>query len=143
MKPHTVFLGKLFGLYTMLISVWMLANRQAAIATIQAMLEDRPLMLVVAIIAVVGGLALVLGHNIWSGGALTILITLLGWVVLVRGVLLLFLTSGETHGLLEAMQLERFFYVYLSLPLILGAGLTYLAFSARRAEENHRVHSNG
>jgi hypothetical protein len=130
MKPQTVFLGRLFGLYTLVISVWMLANKQAAIATILAMLGDRPLMLIVAIIALVGGLAVVLGHNIWSGGALPILITLLGWIILIRGVLFLFLSSGETLGLLEAMQFERFFYAYLSIPLVLGAGLTYLAFSA-------------
>jgi hypothetical protein len=131
MKPQTVFLGWLFGLYTLVISVWMLGNKQSAIATIPAMLGDRPLMLVIAIIALVGGLAMVLGHNIWSGGTLPILVTLLGWVILIRGVLFLFLSSGETRGLLEAMQLERFFYAYLSIPMVLGSGLTYLGFSAR------------
>jgi len=132
MKPLTIFLGRLFGLYTLIISVWMLANKRAAMTTIAAMLGDRPLMLIIAIIALVGGLAMVLGHNIWSGGALTILVTLLGWVVLIRGLLLLFLSSRETNGVLEAMQLERFFYGYLAIPLVLGAGLTYLAFSARK-----------
>jgi hypothetical protein len=131
MKPQTIFLGRLFGLYTVIISVWLLSNKQTAITTITAMLGDRPLMLIVAIIALVGGLAMVLGHNIWSGGALTILVTLLGWIILLRGVLLLFLSSGETRGILEAMQFEHWFYAYLTVPLILGAGLTYLAFSAR------------
>jgi hypothetical protein len=130
MKPHTVFLGRLFGLYTLVISVWMLANKQAAVAIIPALLAERPLMLIVAITALVGGLAMVLGHNIWSGGALPILVTLLGWIILIRGVFFLFLSSGETLGLLEAMQFERFFYAYLAVPLVLGAGLTYLAFSA-------------
>lgn len=130
MKPQTVFLGRLFGLYTLIISVWLLANKPAALATIPAMLGDRPLMLTVAIIALVGGLAMVLGHNIWSGGALTILVTLLGWIVLIRGVLFLFLSSEETSSILEAMQFDHFFYPYLAFPLILGAGLSYLAFSA-------------
>ena len=132
MKPQTIFLGRLFGLYTLIISVWMLVNKQAAIVTIPAMLADRPLMLIIAIIALIGGLAMVLGHNIWSGGTLPILVTVLGWVILIRGVLFLFLSSGETRGLLEAMQFERFFYAYLSIPLVLGAGLTYIAFSARQ-----------
>ena len=132
MKPQTIFLGRFFGLYTLIITGWILVNRQAAIVTIPAMLADRPLMLIVAIIALVGGLAMVLGHNIWSGGTLTILVTVLGWVILIRGVLFLFLSSGETRGLLEAMQFERFFYGYLSIPLVLGAELTYLAFSARQ-----------
>ena len=110
MKPQTIFLGRFFGLYTLIITGCILVNRQAAIVTIPAMLADRPLMLIVAIIALVGGLAMVLGHNIWSGGTLTILVTVLGWVILIRGVLFLFLSSGETRGLLEAMQFEQFFY---------------------------------
>ena len=132
MKPQTIFLGRFFGLYTLIISGWMLVNKQAAIVTIPAMLADRPLMLIIAIIALVGGLAMVLGHNIWSGGTLPILVTVLGWVILIRGGLFLFLSSGETRGLLEAMQFERFFYAYLSIPLVLGAGLTYIAFSVRQ-----------
>lgn len=132
MKPQTVFLGRLFGLYTLVISLSLLTNKQTTIATIAAMLGDRPLMLIVAIIALVGGFAMVLGHNIWSGGTLPVLVTLLGWVILIRGVLFLFLSSGETRGLLEGMQFERFFYAYLSFPLVLGAGLTYLSFSAHK-----------
>jgi hypothetical protein len=132
MKPLTVFLGRLFGVYTLVISVWMLANKQAVVPIIAAMLADRPLMLVVAVFVLLGGLAIVLGHNIWSGGALPVLVTLLGWAIVIRGSLLLFLSSGQMQGIVEAMQFERLFYVYLSIPLALGAALTYLAFSARQ-----------
>jgi hypothetical protein len=131
MRPLTVFLGRLLGLYTLIISLWLLADKQEAVSTIPDMLGNRPLMVVIAIIAFVGGLAIILGHNIWSGGALPILVTLIGWVALLRGLLFLFLPPAATRQILEAIQFERFFYIYVAIPLILGAYLTYLGFTAR------------
>ena len=46
-----------------------------------------------------GGLAIVLLHNYWSGGALTVIITLLGWLTLIKAVLLLVLPSTKLVAL--------------------------------------------
>ena len=130
MKPLTIFLGRLLGLFTLITSFWLLVERQSAVSTIPALLGNRPAMVIFAIIALAGGLAIILAHNIWSGGALPILVTLIGWVMLVRGVLFLFLPPEATLGILAAMQFEKLFYVYLAIPFVLGIYLTYLAFTA-------------
>src|SRR6266566_977525 len=91
MKPLTVYLGRLLGLFTLITSFWLLTERQNTLSTIPALLGDRPAMVIFAIIALAGGLAIVLAHNISSGGVLPILVTLIGWVMLIRGVLFLFL----------------------------------------------------
>jgi hypothetical protein len=36
-------------------------------------------MLVYAIISLAVGVAMILGHNVWSGGALPVVVTLVGW----------------------------------------------------------------
>jgi hypothetical protein len=131
MKPLTVFLGRLLGLFTLITSFWLLTERQNTLSTIPALLGDRPAMVIFAIIALAGGLAIVLAHNIWSGGALPILVTLIGWIMLIRGVLFLFLPPEATLGILAAMQFERLFYIYLAIPFVLGLYLSYLAFTAR------------
>ena len=130
MKPLTIFLGRLLGLFTLITSFWLLVERQNAVSTIPALLGDRPAMVIFAIIALAAGLAIVLAHNIWSGGILPILVTLIGWVMVVRGVLFLFLPPEATLGILAAMQFGRLFYVYLAIPFVLGVYLTYLAFTA-------------
>jgi hypothetical protein len=38
--------------------------------------------LILGIITLAAGLAMVLAHNIWSGGALVVVITLVGWMAL-------------------------------------------------------------
>jgi hypothetical protein len=130
MKPLTVYLGKLLGLFTLITSFWLLTERQTTISTIPALLGNRPAMVIFAIIALAGGLAVVLAHSVWSGGALPLLVTLIGWVMLIRGVLFLFLPPEATLHILAAMQFGRLFYLYLAVPFVLGIYLTYLAFSA-------------
>ena len=135
MKPLTVYLGRLLGLFTLITSFWLLTERQNTLSTIPALLGDRPAMVIFAIIALASGLAIVLAHNIWSGGVLPILVTLIGWVMLIRGVLFLFLPPEATLRILAAMQFERFFYIYLVIPFLLGIYLTYLAFTAHSRRE--------
>src|SRR5690348_13729098 len=137
MKPLTVYLGRLLGLFTLTTSFWLLVERHTTLSTIPALLGDRPAMVIFAVIALAGGLAIVLAHNIWSGGALPILVTLIGWVMLIRGLLYLFLPPAATLGILEAMQFGRFFYLYLAIPFVLGIYLAFLAFTAR-TPNNHR-----
>jgi hypothetical protein len=130
MKALTVYLGKLLGLFTLITSFWLLVERQTAVSTIPALLGNRPVMVVFAIIALAGGLAIVLAHNIWSGGPLPVLVTLIGWVMLIRGVLFLFLPPEATLHILAAMHFQELFYLYLGIPFVLGIYLTYLAFTA-------------
>jgi lipid-A-disaccharide synthase-like uncharacterized protein len=128
MKSVTVYLGRLLGLFTLITSLWLITERQTTLTTIPALLGNRPVMVIFAIIALAGGLAIVLAHNMWSGGPLPILVTLVGWIMLIRGVLFLFLSPETTLSILAAMQFGHFFYVYLAIPFVLGVCMTYLAF---------------
>jgi hypothetical protein len=38
-----------------------------------------------AVISLAAGFAMIIGHNVWSGGALPITVTLVGWLILARG----------------------------------------------------------
>jgi hypothetical protein len=130
MKPLNIFLGRLLGLFTIITVCWLLADRQATVSMIPVMLGDRAAIIVLAILSLGAGLAIVLAHNIWSGGLLPILVTAVGWLLLIRGVLFLFLSYREIFRILEFMQFGTFFYVYLAIPLLLGICLTYLGFTA-------------
>jgi len=105
-------------------------RRDFYIETMQALVDDRPLLLIIATTRLVIGLAIVLAHNLWSGAALTIVVTLFGWVTLIRGLLLLFLPADRVEHTFAALQFERHYYMYAALPLLLGAYLTYAGFTA-------------
>ena len=71
MSPLTIFLAKLLGLYCIIAALAMMTRKQSAVATVRGLIASPPLLLLVEVIGLAGGLAMILGHNIWSGGALT------------------------------------------------------------------------
>jgi hypothetical protein len=126
--PRTRFLGKLLGLFLLLSSAGILTHKQDTVAALTALVSDAPLLLVTGMLVLAAGLAMVLGHNVWSGGALPIVVTLLGWVFLIRGTLLLLLPARATTALFEMIQFERFFYLYASINVLLGLYLTLASY---------------
>jgi hypothetical protein len=93
-----------------------------------ALINNAPLMLLVAILAIVAGLAIILSHNVWSGGPLPIIVTLVGWIPLIKGLIFLFLSPDAAVNYFAALHYERFFYVYAGIDLILSAYLVYAGF---------------
>ena len=129
MTARTVFLSKLIGLYLILIAIPMAANQQATIATVEALVHSAPLLFVVGLILVAVGLALILSHNIWSGGALPVIVTLIGWLTLLKGLLFLFLPPPEAVGvIIWGKAYEQFFYADVAIVFLLGVYLTYAGF---------------
>jgi len=126
MPPRTTFLGRFIGLYLILISLAMLTHKQATIESMTALMHNPPLLFVVSVIAVAAGLAMVLGHNVWSGGMLPVVVTITGWLMLTKGVLLLFLSPENASGFfLAGLHYEQFFSLYTGIALFLGIYLTY------------------
>lgn len=131
MKPHTVFLARLLGVFTLISVLWLMLDKQATVSMIPVLLSDRLVMIVLAFVSLGAGLAIVLAHNIWSNGLLPLLVTIVGWILMIRGLLLLFLTNQQLTNIFAALQVGTLFYVYLTVPLLLGAALTYLGFNTR------------
>ena len=76
MSPRTLFLSRLIGLYCILIALSMITRKQATLESVTAVLRDPSMIFVLGAITLIAGLAMVLMHNIWSGGALVVIVTL-------------------------------------------------------------------
>jgi len=128
MSTRTIFLGRLIGLYCLLLAVAMISHKQATVRTVTALIHDEAVLLVVSILASVAGLAIVLAHNVWTGGALPIVVTLVGWISLIKGALFLFLSPETSVAYFEALRYGQLFYVYMSITLAVGIYLTLASF---------------
>lgn len=133
MSALTRFLSRLIGLFLILVALSLAARRQATVETLTALTHNPPLLLTLGVVFLCAGLAIVLGHNVWSGGVLPVIITLIGWITLIRGLLLLFLAPETLAELLETVHLDRLFYLYTAITFLLGAYLTYGGFRAKQA----------
>jgi hypothetical protein len=129
MSPRTAYLGKLLGLYCIAVSLSTFAHAQATVESMKAILRDPPLLFFAALMGVTAGLAIVLAHNVWSGGALPIMVTLFGWTSLIKGTLLLVLsTETESRVFIVGLHYEQHPNLYAAFVLLLGAYLTYAGF---------------
>jgi hypothetical protein len=85
MPPLTLFLAKLLGRYCVIVALAMMMRKQSAVTTVRALIVSPPLLMLAEVIGLARGLAMILGHNIWSGGALPVVVTLIGWLMAIRG----------------------------------------------------------
>jgi hypothetical protein len=132
MSRLTVFLARSIGLFTILLMAGFLVRGGAVIETTAA---DSAVMLSYAIISIAMGVAMVVGHNVWSGGALTVVVTLLGWLILAKGLLLLFLSPEALTGMMHQMHYGERYHLFLAPALVIGLYLTWAGFTAPAARE--------
>ncbi len=128
MPAATAYLARLLGLFSILAGLAMIARRQDMVALFDSLTHDPPLLLLFGLIALGIGLAMVLAHNVWSGGVLPVVVTLIGWLILVRGLILLFLPAATVANLFEAMHFARLLYLYATISLVLGIYLAMAGF---------------
>jgi hypothetical protein len=129
MSQRTIFLSRLIGLYCVIFALSMVAHEQAMVNAVTELVHSPGVVLAFGAVVVAAGLAMVLGHNVWSGGPLAIVVTLVGWLILAKGVVLIFLSPEGIVAYFDALHYEQLFVVYAAITLIIGAYLTYSGFS--------------
>jgi len=131
MSTRTIYLSKLFGLYFILVALPMMIHKQAVVDMVTALFRDPAMMFMLGLLTLVAGLAMVLAHNIWSGGALPVVVTIVGWLALIKGVMFLLLFSADASELyLGTFHYSQLFYLYMAICLVLGIYLTWGGFRA-------------
>jgi hypothetical protein len=123
----TVFLAELIGIVAMILAFAGLCQRKVMLEVIKQLTENRALLYVLGVIDVMAATALILIHNDWSGGALSLVVTLFGWALLVKGFLRLTLTDAAIKWILKTLCIERCYYWYMMLILFVGIALTWAA----------------
>lgn len=82
----TIFLAKVIGWYFVIMSLFVLFRQEATKSVVMDILAQRALMFFIAIVSLILGLMLVVGHNLWVMGW-PVIITLVAWLVLISGIL--------------------------------------------------------
>ncbi|HTQ34342.1 MAG TPA: hypothetical protein VMI30_09245 [Stellaceae bacterium] len=131
MPAVTIYLSRLIGVVMLIAGVAMLSDKQMVIAAVSQMGVDRTPLLLLGFMRVVFGAAIVLVHNFWTRGFWPLVVTLTGWAILLRGVMVLFVPPDVMAGIIAASHIVDFYYVYAAIPLVVGAYLSLRGFSAQ------------
>ena len=126
MSNTTAFLGKLIGIYLIVFGLAMLLRKVAMLDAVMGIMHSPPLTLMLAMIILAAGIAIVLTHNVWSGGVFPVVVTVIGWLTVLKGAALMFLSSDQMAGVMTAVHYEKCFYAYAIAPIVLGGYLTWM-----------------
>ena len=132
MLPRTIFLSRVLGLYCLIFAVAEVTHRTAMIETTTALTNAPVSLFLAGTFTLLLGVGMVVGHNFWSGGAAPVVVTIVGWMALLKGAALIFLSQGNAGGVLGALRYADYYYFYTAITLVLGLYLTYAGFSARQ-----------
>ena len=133
MTTRTVFLARLIGLYGVIVSLTMLASPDALLVPITAMVHDPAALLVAVLVGLVAGLAMVLAHNVWSGGALPVVVTVIGWWLLLKSLFALVLPATSMLALFETWTATGLYRWSSTITLLLGVYLLYASIAPDRS----------
>ena len=135
MSSLTTFLAKLIGLYCVLIALTMFVNKDLMIAAAGTLPQNAAVLVLSGVFALFFGLAIVLAHNVWSGGVLPVVVTVIGWASLLKGVTLLALPADRQQAYVAALHYADYAYPYAVVTLLVGVYLTYAGFTATTRRE--------
>jgi uncharacterized protein YjeT (DUF2065 family) len=80
----SLFLAKLIGPIFLIVGIGLLLNGDRYRAVVDEVMSSHTLLYIFGAIALTGGLAIVLTHNIWVWDW-PVIITIVGWLMIVRG----------------------------------------------------------
>ena len=83
----STFLAQLIGPILLLVGLGLLINRTANEAVAKEVLRSPALMYGSGLLALTGGLAIVITHNVWTLKGWLLIITVTGWLLVLRGLL--------------------------------------------------------
>ena len=125
---NAMWLASIFGPLLMIIGIWMLFYHENMVKVCTSCKNTPSVQYLWGVINMLIGLTILSQYNWWAWN-LPLLITLLGWVTLIRGVMALFVPQ-----LLMKFVMNEPGWVKIKgiIPLVWGFGLCWLAFWMQR-----------
>jgi hypothetical protein len=125
----TVFLARLIGLFLLSVDASVLFQKAMFMAVLNNLTENRTSLFMVGVVLLLCGLSVVLTHNVWNDGFLPLVVTLIGWVLILRGVISMFVPGDGVARMIRWARVDEFSRLYATLTLVIGAYLTWAGFT--------------
>lgn len=120
-------LQQLLGLYFLIIGGVVLYRRKAVMPAISQIAGNRPLLLVIALIELLAGLAVVLTMPDLTPDA-SGLVSLIGWMLIVEGIIYLAMPYRRVQRMIRAFNTPQWYSVGAVIALLVGLYLTANGF---------------
>jgi hypothetical protein len=126
----SLFLARLLGPVFLLIGIGLVFDPDSFRKLLREFTNNPVLVYLAGILGLMGGLAVVLTHNVWIAD-LRVVITLVGWVALIRGVVTILAPQWLVSVANRIFENKRNFLAAAGIDLIVGVMLSYFGYAAR------------
>ncbi len=120
----SIFLAKAIGLYYVILSLGMILNGARIKVLLMEIMNNPGLLFVTGFFTLIIGILLVTSHNIWVADW-RVLITLLGWGALIKGVMIVTLPQFMIETSKKWMQNNVYYYTTMCIVFLIGIFLLY------------------
>ena len=115
MRNYSMMWARFLGLYTIVLGFWVLLYGDQITLILMSIGNNPAMMMIFGVFILLMGLAMIVSHNIWHGWP--ILITVIGYLITIKGVAFLFFPHFSVHSFLIGGKIIYSFrqipYVYL------------------------------
>jgi hypothetical protein len=125
----TVFLAQLIGSFLVIFSLVMLTQGKHMRVLLMEVGSRPASVFFVGIGGLILSLIVVLTHSEWTGNLATVLITLIGWIGLIKSVLTIALPQKTVHTMIRRFAKPQVYMVGLIVCLMVGFYLAYVGFA--------------
>jgi len=126
---NSIFLARLLGPTLAIVGIALVVHRKTFASVLQEFIVAHALSYLAGLIALAAGLALVLTHNVWSADW-RVLITLIGWIALAKGLMLLLLPQFTNNVGNWFLAHRAAFLASAAFSFVIGAVLCGFGYSA-------------
>ncbi|HXY32619.1 MAG TPA: hypothetical protein VEI07_00240 [Planctomycetaceae bacterium] len=126
----SIFLARLLGPMYLVLSVALFLKPQMFRTVLRDFTASPALMYLGGFFGLLGGMALILVHNVWSLDW-RIVITLLGWIALVRALIAIFRSEWILKAGSVILEHRSIFLAAAVLNLLIGLILSFYGYSAQ------------
>jgi hypothetical protein len=124
----SLFLAKVIGIYFMVDALVAITRRKEVIPAFDEIKDRRVGLILFAIIVFIIGLLIVTAHNVWVGSAFQIVITVIGWDLVLKSLVILLMPHEFTVRIIEKFNHERFYLIGGSIGFLIGLWLAISGF---------------
>jgi len=117
-------LASIFGPILVFLGIWMLLYQDNVKKVVESFQKTPAILYLTGMINLILGLTFITSFNVWKAN-FEILVTLLGWVFFIRGLIIFFLPNA----ILKLLKAQENAYVFFGLiSVVWGLALSWLAF---------------
>ena len=124
----SLFLARLIGPMLLVVGAGVIINRENFRAMAKELIASRELMFIIGLLTLLGGLAIVITHNVWNGWPIPI--TILGWLLVIGGAVRILVPDTARAIQDAALDKPAMPVVGGTIQALIGAWLCYMGYIA-------------